>query len=143
MERVRILRHSIGQVRLMKFLLPPGVTPDELHWVFQRIADECVSRGLRGALLVDEDRPAATTAAMKAAVASMDLNAAPPNFRLAVVAFRKPAWEAYRYALAVLNNAAGRTKVFWDELDALQWLQEQFQPAAGSPPPNDARQAGS
>lgn len=126
MERVRVVRHSIGQTRLMKFLLPPQATADELQLIFQRVAHECVAQGLRGALLVDQDRPLATQAQLKAAAAALDLEAAPPNFRLAVAAFRKSAWDAYRYALAVPGNASGRTKVFWNELDALQWLREQF-----------------
>ena len=99
----------------MKFLLPPAATADELHWIFQRMAHECVSRSLRGALLVDQDRPAATPAQLKAVAAAQNLDVAPPNFRLALTAFRKPAWDAYRYALAVPGNPLARTKVFWNE----------------------------
>jgi hypothetical protein len=110
MERVRIVRHSIGPVQFMKFLLPASVTPAEVTAVFQCMALDCLERGMRGALLVDNDRPAMGEA----------------DFRLAVVAFRKPAYRAYLTALASLPRSALHTALFWDELDAMAWLRQQF-----------------
>jgi hypothetical protein len=129
-ERVRVLRHSLGTVQFMKFLLPPAATAQEIRAVFERVAMECLERGLRGALLVDNDRPAANEPELKAAVAVLDLPHCPPNFRLALVAFRKPAYRAYLSALATLPAGAKHTGLFWDELDAMQWLREQFPKSA-------------
>jgi hypothetical protein len=126
MERVRIVRHSIGTVQFMKFLLPPAATAGELTAVFQCMAVDCLERGLRGALLVDNDRPAIAEAELKSAVAVLDLSKCPANFRLAVVAFRKPAYRAYLTALANLPRSAVHTALFWDELDAMAWLRQQF-----------------
>jgi len=126
MERVRIVRHSMGPVQFMKFVLPPSATAAEVGAVFQCLAIECLERGLRGALLVDDDRPSAGEADLKAAVAVLDLAQCPPNFRLAVVAFRKPAYRAYLTALANLPRSALHTALFWDELDAMSWLRQQF-----------------
>ena len=126
MERVRIVRHSMGPVQFMKFVLPPSATAAEVSAVFQCMAIECLERGLRGALLVDDDRPAAGEADLKTAVAVLDLSQCPPNFRLAVVAFRKPAYRAYLTALANLPRSALHTALFWDELDAMSWLRQQF-----------------
>ena len=133
MQRVRVLQHSIGQVRLVKFIMPPAATRAEIAGVFRRMADDCVERGMRGALVIDEDRPAASQADVKAAVSLLDLSTVPENFRLAVVAFRKPAYDAYRYALATLADSPGRAELFWNELDAVQWLRSQFSQAATSP----------
>jgi hypothetical protein len=126
MERVRIVRHSIGPVQFMKFLLPASVTPAEVTAVFQCMAVDCLERGMRGALLVDNDRPAMGEADLKAAVSVLDLSRCPVNFRLAVVAFRKPAYRAYLTALASLPRSALHTALFWDELDAMAWLRQQF-----------------
>lgn len=126
MERVRIVRHSIGTVQFMKFLLPPAATAAEVTAVFQCMALDCLERGLRGALLVDNDRPAAAEAELKAAAAVLDLSQCPPNFRLAVVAFRRPTYRAYLTALANLPRSALHTALFWDELDAMAWLRQQF-----------------
>ena len=126
MERVRVVRHSMGPVEFMKFVLPPSATAAEVSAVFQRMATECLERGLRGALLVDDDRPAMGETDLKAAVAVLDLSQCPANFRLAVVAFRKPAYRAYLTALANLPRSALHTALFWDELDAMSWLRQQF-----------------
>ena len=126
MERVRIVRHSIGPVQFMKFLLPAGATAAEVTAVFQCVAIDCLERGLRGALLVDNDRPVIGEADLKAAVAVLDLSQCPANFRLAVVAFRKPTYRAYLTALATLPRSALHTALFWDELDAMSWLRQQF-----------------
>jgi hypothetical protein len=126
MERVRIVRHSMGPVQFMKFVLPPSATAAEVSAVFQCVAIECLERGLRGALLVDDDRPAMGEADLKSAVAVLDLSQCPANFRLAVVAFRKPAYRAYLTALANLPRSALHTALFWDELDAMSWLRQQF-----------------
>jgi hypothetical protein len=124
--RVRVLRHSIGNVQLMKFILPPGATAEEVAEVFRRASDHCIEHGLRGAFILDDDRPAATDAEVKSAVSALNLEAVPENFRVAVVAFRKPTYTAYRYGLATLKNGGAHTKLFWDELDALAWLRGQF-----------------
>lgn len=130
--RARVVRHSIGEVQLLKFLLPEAVSQPELTAVLQRVIFECVERGLRGALVLDYDRPAMSQAELKAAVASMDFTRCPPNFRLALVAFRKPAYEAYRYALETLKLSPQAT-LFWDELEAMHWLRLQF-PDVGTQP---------
>lgn len=127
--RVHLLRHSIGNVQLLKILLPPAASAQEIAAVFQCLARECLESGLRGALLVDNDRPAIGEAELKSAVAVMDLSQFPPNFRLAVVAFRKPAYRAYLTALATLPRSTAHTRLFWDELDAMHWLRQQFPPA--------------
>ena len=126
MERVRIVRHSLGPVQFMKFLLPPSATAAEVTAVFQCMAVDCLERGLRGALLVDNDRPAMGEADLKAAVAVLDLAQCPPNFKLAVVAFRKPTYRAYLTALANLPRSALHTALFWDEVEAMAWLRQQF-----------------
>lgn len=126
MERVRIVRHSMGTVQFMKFLLPPAATAGEIKAVFQCMAVDCLERGLRGALLVDNDRPAAGETELKGAVAVLDLSQCPTNFRLAVVAFRKPTYRVYLTALANLPRSALHTALFWDELDAMAWLHQQF-----------------
>ena len=125
MERVRIVRHSMGTVQFMKFLLPAGATAGEIKAVFQCMAVDCLERGLRGALLVDNDRPAVGEVELKGAVAVLDLSQCPANFRLAVVAFRKPTYRAYLTALANLPRSAMHTALFWDELDAMAWLRQQ------------------
>ena len=124
--RAQIVRHSIGNVQLLKVLLPPAAIPAEIAAVFQCLARECLESGIRGALLVDSDRPAMGEAELKSAVGVIDLSQCPPNFRLAVVAFRKPAYRAYLTALATLPGSAAHTRLFWDELEAMQWLREQF-----------------
>ncbi|HYN13416.1 MAG TPA: hypothetical protein VET51_12320 [Burkholderiales bacterium] len=128
--RARVVRHSIGEVQLLKFFLPEAVSQPELAAVLQRVILECVEKGLRGALVLDYDRPAMSQVELKAAVASMDFTRCPPNFRLAVVAFRKPAYEAYRYALETLKLSP-QARLFWDELEAMHWLRLQF-PESGT-----------
>jgi hypothetical protein len=127
--RSRVVRHSIGEVQLLKFFLPEGVSQAELTAVLQRVIFECIESGLRGALVLDYDRPAMTHAELKAAMAGMDFTRCPPNFRLAVVAVRKSAYEAYRYALETLKLSA-HAALFWDELEAMHWLRLQFPDAA-------------
>jgi hypothetical protein len=129
--RAQIVRHSIGNVQLLKVLLPPAAGSEEIAGVFRCLARECLESGVRGALLVDNDRPAIGEAELKSAVAVIDLSQCPPNFRLAVVAFRKPAYRAYLTALATLPGSAAHARLFWDELDAMQWLREQF-PESGA-----------
>jgi hypothetical protein len=124
--RVRVLRHSIGDVQLIKFILPPGATAEEVAEVFRRASEHCVEHGLRGAFILDRDRPVASDAEVKSAVGALDLDRVPENFRVAVVALRKPAYSAYRYGLATLKNGSAYTRLFWDELDALDWLRGQF-----------------
>jgi hypothetical protein len=116
-------------VQLLKFFLPEGVSQAELTAVLQRVIFECIESGLRGALVLDYDRPAMTHAELKAAMAGMDFTRCPPNFRLAVVAVRKSAYEAYRYALETLKLSA-HAALFWDELEAMHWLRLQFPDAA-------------
>jgi hypothetical protein len=128
--RSRVVRHSIGEVQLLKFFLPEAVSQPELTSVLQRVILECVEKGLRGALVLDYDRPAMTHAELKAAMAGMDFTRCPQNFRLALVAVRKPAYEAYRYALETLKLSL-HAKLFWDELEAMHWLRQQF-PEAGT-----------
>ena len=124
--RAHLLRHSIGNVQLLKILLPPAATAEEIAAVFRCMGRECLESGLRGALLIDNDRPAIGEAELKAAVGVMDLSQCPPNFRLAVVAFRKPAYRVSLTALATLPRSAAHTRLFWDELDAMHWLRQQF-----------------
>jgi hypothetical protein len=124
-SRTRILEHSIGRVRLMKFVLSPGATVPEVVAVFGSVVSECVQHGLRATLVVAEDRPAMTPAELKSAVGVLDLSERPGNFRLAVVAFRESAYLAYLYALGALANR-GSHRVFCDEMDAMEWLREQF-----------------
>lgn len=123
--RSRVVRHSIGEVQLLKFFLPEAVSQPELTAVLQRVIFECIESGLRGALVLDYDRPAMSHAELKAAMASMDFTRCPPNFRLAIVAVRKPSYEAYRYALETLKLSA-HAALFWDELEAMHWLRQQF-----------------
>ena len=82
--RARVVRPSIGEVQLLKFFLPKAVSQPELTAVLQRVIVECVERDLRGALVLDYDRPAMSHAELKAAVAGMDLTRCPTNFRLAL-----------------------------------------------------------
>lgn len=130
--RSRVVQHSIGKVQLLKFFLPEAVSQPELTAVLQRVILECVEKGLRGALVLDYDRPAMSHAELKAAMAGMDFTRCPTNFRLALVAFRKPAYEAYRYALETLKLSP-HARLFWDELEAMHWLRQQF-PGTGTQP---------
>jgi hypothetical protein len=123
--RTRTLRHSIGPVQLMKFVLAADATDAEVSQVFQNLASQCLNHGLRGALVVVEERPDVSQAQLKTAVRILDLNACPRNFRLAVVAFRKPAYDAFRYALGALGNPELH-RLFWDEVEAMEWLHSQF-----------------
>jgi hypothetical protein len=136
--RSRVVQHSIGEVQLLKFFLPEAVSQPELTAVLQRVILECVEKGLRGALVLDYDRPAMSHAELKTAMAGMDLTRCPPNFRLALVAFRKSAYEAYRYALETLKLSP-HAKLFWDELEAMHWLRQQFPEAGSERPATSAR----
>ncbi len=119
------MRHSIGEVQLLKFFLPVAVMQAELRAVLERVIFECVESGVRGALLLDHDRPAMSQAELKAAVAALDCTHCPANFRLALVASRKAAYDAYRYAFTTLKLSP-HAQLFWDELEAMHWLRLQF-----------------
>src|SRR5437763_15730874 len=79
-SRTRILEHSIGRVRLMKFVLSPGATVPEVIAVFSSVVNECVQKGLRGTLVVAQDRPAMPPAELKSAVGVLELSARPNSF---------------------------------------------------------------
>ena len=123
--RMRMREHSIGRVRMMKFELSPGATVREVMEVFGRVVSDCIQGGLRATLVVTQDRPAMTPAELKSAVSVLDLGACPSNFRLAVVAFREPAYQAYLYALGPAAKRDQR-RVFCHEIDAMEWLRAQF-----------------
>jgi hypothetical protein len=132
------VRHSIGEVQLLKFFLPEAVSQPELTAVLERVIFECVESGVRGALLLDHGRPAMSQAELKAAVAAMDFTRCPPNFRLALVASRKAAYDAYRYAFTTLKLSP-HAELFWDELEAMHWLRQQFPDTGNERPATSAR----
>src|SRR5256885_17090415 len=123
--RLRMREHSIGRVRMMKFELSPGATVREIMEVFGRVVSDCIQGGLRATLVVTQDRPAITAAELKSAVSVLDLGECPSNFRLAVVAFREPAYQAYLYALGPAAKGGPRRAVC-GEIDAMEGLRAPF-----------------
>jgi hypothetical protein len=127
---------STCDIRVVEGYVRGSVRPDHMsgvQWCYHEWARACVSRDVRGGLLVGlSDGDAFVHLAARDAIASMALAGLPAGFRIAVVALSAALIAIYDAVVVEATRRGIEARRFQDEASAVEWLKGR--PAAPARP---------
>ena len=113
--------------RHVRGCIAPGESDGALsRW--RSLGQECFRAGVTKVLVVsDGSGDPTSTWAIRHSIQAMALAGLPSNFSIALVARTAHACRIYKYAEAVAERRNMRVKVFFNEVEAVRWL-ENYEP---------------